>query len=298
MRKGALASPGARLFLVVIEPAYPGLFNIDFSKGDYHVRIMTRQSAGLLFLLLFIIGLVLSAGGGAASAADPVYSAYMPVVVTPSRILFRDDFSDPNSGWWVDDLGYVALSYENGAYNISMREKDVWALSQAPAGGFTDYSVQAEVSYSSSLEDGYAGLVFDLVDFDNYYFYVVNSNSQWFGLAKLEDGVPSLVVPPTPSTEINSGLGMNLLKVKRVGEQIDLFINNEVVATVDDEGFGEKVSAGLYMRSNSDREVSTAFDNFMVWLPVDVPLTSNGFAANVVEPAAVDSGLSGVDIFD
>ncbi len=281
----------------VLMPAAPDLTGSDFNKGDKDMTINARQAAGIAFILLALIGLALSLGGG-VSAADDIYTAYMPVVTKPSIILFKDDFSDVNSGWSREDFGDVKLDYQDDAYDILIRDKNVWAWTVAPVGGFSDYSVQAEVSFSSSTEDGYAGLVFDLVDVDNYYFFVVNSNDQWFGLAKVTDGVPALVVPATPSTEINSGIAMNLLKVKRVGPVIDLFVNNEVVAALENEGFGEKGKAGFYMRSNADREVTTTFDNFLVWLPREVTGPTSALDAAAMQPAAYHSGMSAASIFD
>ena len=71
-----------------------------------------------------------------------------------------EDFSDPGSGWPIEDIGSYAVGYVDGEYRILIRD-DPWMNTVYVWGdyGVTDYRVEVDVRPEAHL-DGGIGLVF------------------------------------------------------------------------------------------------------------------------------------------
>ena len=167
-------------------------------------RILQIGSLGVLAVLVLV--LAVAVGTGNAAGAEGNYDLYLPFVTTPSRILFADDFSDPASGWVIEDRGVVQWSYRDDQYEIFIDENGRWAGALAPVGGFSTYSVQADMALYKGA-DSYYGLIFDFLDWDNYYFFVVHPGEGWYGLAKYTGGKAALLLPAIPSAGDQYGIG-------------------------------------------------------------------------------------------
>lgn len=223
-------------------------------------RIALIPIALISFILLLVSGLSVSEG------AEPEDTfIFLPIIMDISDKLYRDDFSDPNSGWPVNDDGNVARSYQNGVYEMLIRDAGYWAGARAPIVGFVDYGVEAEMwRYQGGRTSNY-GLVFDRKDWDNFYFLVVDTTSQWFGVAKVVDGVPQVAIPRTDSAAIKPGGKINKLRVDRKGNVIVVTINGTGVATEKDSGFDGDLGVGLFMEVDDDVPARVHYDNFVVW---------------------------------
>ena len=116
----------------------------------------------------------------------------------------------------------------------------------------------------SGSESDY-GLIFDFQDWDNYYYFIVDPGDQWYGVAKIVNGVTEVIVPRTNSSLINPNTSINHLKVAREGDQIDLYVNGHYLEKADDAGFSAGLQVGLYMESDNDAPASVRYDNFVAW---------------------------------
>jgi len=194
--------------------------------------------------------------------SDAEYTSYIPFINSP--LLLSDDFSNPNSGWPVGDDGQVKWSYQNGEYELLIRVPRWWAGAKAPISGLVDYAAEAEMRRLSGSTSDY-GLIFDFQDWDNFYYFIVDPGDQWYGVAKIVNGIPQVIVPQTTSPLINPNTGVNHLKVEREGDQIDLYINDNHLKTANNAGFGGGLEVGLYMESDNDAPASVRYDNFVAW---------------------------------
>ena len=82
-----------------------------------------------------------------------------------------DNFSDPNSGWWVGDEPEVLAEYLNGEYRVLIRPADTLYLFGSPACASMNYTVEVDARWAGVPNAGY-GLVFGILgDFDQFYLF-------------------------------------------------------------------------------------------------------------------------------
>lgn len=214
-----------------------------------------------LMLLIFLLVSGLSAGDTAVTLDTFVY---LPMVLDTTDLLFSDDFSDENSGWPVDDDGDTRWSYQNGEYEILIRDSNIWAGALAPVDGLKAYNIRATMRRLQGSSSDY-GLVFDWKDWDNFYYLVMDPSGGWFGVAKFVNGTPKIVVPRTDASNIQPGNAKNRLRIDRNGQELVVSINGKRLATAQDREFAGDVQVGLYMESDDVAPAVIRYDDFEVW---------------------------------
>jgi hypothetical protein len=199
--------------------------------------------------------------GGAPAPPNPAPPAAPPAApgpaAAPARVLFRDDFSDPNTGWPTDPAR--GLGYQNGEYVLT------GSLSGSPsAHRFRDFLAEVDARLSGAGPDEHLFLNFRRQDNGDLYHYDVDPNARTFRLIIIrpEDSRNRLttLVGWTPSPAINAGTAGNRIGVRAVGPQIVLLINGQEVGRVRDETFQEgRLALGV-----ESRQAEARFDNLLV----------------------------------
>ena len=189
---------------------------------------------------------------------------YLPTIFRPESVFFFDDFSDPDSGWDNGlDTGSVVYSYQSGEYQIFIRDTFWWGGAVPPLADIADYSVEAEMRLHSGSSAFY-GLIFERVDWNHYYLFAVSPDSQEYVVLR-HDPAWNVLVTFTHSPAIHSGTAANHLRVERVGEKIDVFVNGVFLASVNDSTYyGSSDEAGLFGQSGGDVPVRMRYDNFKI----------------------------------
>lgn len=177
--------------------------------------------------------------------------------------ILTDDFSDPDSGWAVDDegnYGYVedvyVITSEPGVYR--------WVLQDDES--YTDIAVEADVALLSGDPNAYAGLLCRATE--DGYFYVDISPAGDFSIGQAVGEEIVTLAEWTESSAIDSAEGaVNRLRLECVGDTISAYVNGELLESVEVEaaagGFG--LEAG---NPESASEVAVfGFDNLVVTEP-------------------------------
>jgi hypothetical protein len=213
------------------------------------------------FFLLLVFSVCLAACS--AQGADQNASA----AVQPGGILFKDDFTDPRSGWetWNEPSGSM-VAYQNGGLRIYISEKqfDYWSR---PGKRFGDSRLEVDVIKIGGQNDNDFGIICRYQDRDNFYAGLLSSDG-YFGVLKVKEGKYQLIGSKQMSFSdaIRQGDAQNHIRLDCVGEMLTLFANGRQVASVQDGDFkageigvfggtGEKPGADLY------------FDNFWAYKP-------------------------------
>jgi hypothetical protein len=182
-------------------------------------------------------------------------------------VLFQDEFSDPSSGWKrrpQDPDG--SLGYSEGVYRIQVNgaDKILWA---GPGLTFADLRMEVEAAQVAGAEDSDFGLVCRAVDPANFYFFAISSDG-YYGIGKVKEGASELVgmAAMPPSEAIRQGTASNHLRADCIGENLSLYVNGELLATVQDAEFsgGE---AGLFAGTFGTPGSEVHFDNFAILQP-------------------------------
>lgn len=203
--------------------------------------------------LIFIIGL-------ACTTSTP------QSISLPEGILFQDDFEDSSSGWDQINVDDGITDYENGYYRIYVDtdSTDVWAN---PGLNFTDAVVEVEATKAGGPDDNDMGVICRYQDVSNFYFFIIASDG-YYGVGRVIDGEQELIGMDSMLTSdaIRQGNATNKIVGECVGDNLNLIVNGQVLATVTDSTF-DRGDVGLMAGTFSTPGTDIHFDNFVVREP-------------------------------
>jgi serine protease Do len=186
-----------------------------------------------------------------------------PTQTSGYTIYIDDDFSNPASGWSEDITDLSEKGYENGEYNIFLKDTDVSSWSSR---GLTidDFILEVEATKIGGPDLNAYGVQFRHIDRDNFYRFAISSDG-YYAVMKAKDGKFEYLAEWTPSPYIKPGQSTNHLAVVAEGSRFSFFINNTKVADVTDQSFSEGDIA-LMANSGDEAGVHIQFDNVKVWM--------------------------------
>ncbi len=238
----------------------------------------TLFSRSGLFALLCVLALILPHAAVAAPRLDNAAIVQQITELQLAPPAYSDHFRQADGLWGVDESDETAIFYSAGTLQINLKAPQwtVWTSATITA---TNFYAEADSFHVRGPLNNQLGLVFRLVDNDNFYLYSI-SHAGYFRLDKKVDGEWVTLLEWAESTAIVSGEGVaNLLGVLAEGDQLTLLANGTVLATYQDDSYaqgGIGVAAGVF----EDADVLVAFDDLRVWGVGDAPV-----AIGTPEPA-------------
>lgn len=186
--------------------------------------------------------------------------------IPPGEILFKDDFSNPNSGWDQSTTVHGVTDYLDGVYRIFVNEinTDTWAN---PGLTFGDVHIEVEATKIGGPDDNDFGVMCRVQSPSQYYFFVISSDG-YYGIGKVNGeqqevlGVESL----QPSEAIHQGNATNQIKATCIGNELSLTVNGVRLYSVNDSEFGSG-DVGLIAGTFTEPGTDIHFDNFVVLKP-------------------------------
>lgn len=219
---------------------------------------------GGFFLIIFGASIIQAPEAIAVSSAAPDFSTNNATADYTMSTLYFDDFSNPASGWLTGTGQHITLSYQSNEYEIEIFESWWWGASAPPLGDISIYSVESEARLHTGSEGMY-GVIFDRLNWENYYVFIVLPNSRAYAVLRYDDANWIDIIPITSSTAINFGSAVNQLKVERAGDKIAVYANNQLLATTNDNTFtGTFSEVGLFAQTLNEEPIEARFDNFVV----------------------------------
>lgn len=178
-------------------------------------------------------------------------------------VLFKDDFSNPRSGWdtWSNDG--VDVSYTDGALRFAVNDTqyDYWSR---PGKRFSDVRIAVEARLVNGPSDNDYGIICRYKDQNNFYAFLISSDG-YGGILKMMNGSYTMMSGEamTFHEEIRKGNSTNYLGAECSGSTLNLYANGTQLASVQDADFpsGE---VGLLVGSYNQPGVEIRFDNFVV----------------------------------
>jgi|GEM_PF-1935626 len=194
---------------------------------------------------------------GAVDARFDNFSACPTVLASP---LFVDDFS-VSGRWYVADHGWGKFSYQEGEYEILIRNTDSWGYADVPLeGGLPRFALEADTRLVTGTQ-GLYGLNFGQVDGEHFYNFRVYPAAQQYALFQVEGSTWTPLVGWTVSAAINAGAAANHLRVERDGEQIRLYANGVLLNSLADSSYLGNQEMSLYAGSWTEAPVAMRYDN-------------------------------------
>lgn len=182
------------------------------------------------------------------------------------KLLLREDFSDPGSGWNRVTAERGQSDYADGAYRIFVDEQnvDIWSLAGHEYG---DVILDVDAYKVGGERDNRFGLICRAVAPDSFYVFVVSSDG-YYGIGKVKGQEYRLIGMDAlqPSDAIHVGSALNALRAECIDDRLTLYVNGVKLAEVQDSEyvFGDVgLIAGAYDSPGTD----IRFDNFVVTQP-------------------------------
>jgi hypothetical protein len=210
-----------------------------------------------------------TAGICSGAGVPPSHPIYLPLVVISTGnscpAYYTDNFSDPTSGWPVDDDSNRRYAYTDGQYQIWVKEPSAgwWATPGAKA---TDFTASVSARRTSGALGAY-GIRFGISEAPGSQFYEFIVEDTKYSIWRYDDdsGSWTALRDWTASSHINTGTNWNRLKVVRNGASIAVYVNNQLLATVSDSNFTGLGRIGLVAYSPDNSGLDARFDDFSLY---------------------------------
>jgi len=182
-----------------------------------------------------------------------------------ARVLFRDDFTDPNSGWprQASDPTTRRVGYVNGEYVVAKLPGSGGSPFVTRSERFADFFVELDARLAPPTDDAYLYLDFRRQPNGDHYSFVVDPNDSTFLLARSVGGSFTTLIGWTAAPAIQPGPARNRLGVRARGPEIVLFVNGQEVGRVRDDTLQEGTLA-FGVGSLSDGGAEGYFSNLVV----------------------------------
>jgi hypothetical protein len=200
----------------------------------------------------------------------PFLAACLPQITTgDGATYFHDDFSNPTSGWDQASGADSATDYTENQYRMyaALPNYLLWANPQKVFP--VDVVIQVIAAKKAGPDNNAFGILCRYQDAKNYYVLMISSDGQ-AGIAKVLDGQgPTMISGEQmhPAKAIQKGNTINLLRAECVGDLLQLFVNDSLVASATDESIHSNGDAGLWVGSYDDPGTEIFFDDFLVRRP-------------------------------
>jgi hypothetical protein len=182
------------------------------------------------------------------------------------EILFKDDFSDPTSGWDRVSAPTGETNYSDGSYRIWVNEPYTDLLAN-PDLELTDVSIEVEAT-AGGPDDNVFGLICRSNPAgDQYYFFVISSDG-YYGIGRVDAQGQTLLNAEKmmPSDAIRQDKQTNLLRADCIGDRLTFYVNNQLLAEAQDEAYTQG-DIGLTAGSFGEPDVDISFDNLTATKP-------------------------------
>lgn len=203
---------------------------------------------------LFLISLVVVTSA-CQMLVEPIHQS--------GELLMVDDFAKSSTQWdvWKKSDGSTVGYYQEGlAFIINSPNTDYIST---PRGNYSDIQLEVMAENLNGLLNNGFGLVCRYQDDSNYYAFLVSSDGYYGILRVLYGGYAVLNGGQMQySSAIRQGQDTNHIAATCVGNQLTLYVNNDVLVQVEDDVFSEG-KIGLIASSFGEPGVAVLFDNFL-----------------------------------
>jgi serine/threonine-protein kinase len=189
---------------------------------------------------------------------------------TGGAMLYKDDFSKPDSGWSVDESDNTAKYYKDGKYFVNIKNSGYtgWGVPESEyfSGGVV---IDVDATFTDGPTENDFGIVCHLQDDENFYYLAISSDGS-AGIMKESGGSGFEVVSgegqmlASPAIKKGKGVTNHMQAICDAG-RLTLMVNGTKVAEVQDDEFEEgNVGLAASALKTSGGGVIVGFDNLVV----------------------------------
>ena len=197
-------------------------------------------------------------------------STSWPVVINDG---FDQNTLDWPEGDDTDPLANINWKIEGGKFlwKATANDSFVWWV-YPTMDAVTDFSLSVQMQQTSGAVDGEGGLIYRVQKPNLYYTFELNGLNQFAIFYHLGDGWHTLI-DWSDSKAIRED-APNLLTVIGTGSHFEYFVNQQNVASLDDNTLGSGMAGLLIGLSQAEDQGSWEFDNFKLSTPDEQPTST------------------------
>jgi hypothetical protein len=194
---------------------------------------------------------------------DNATALQTPSAVPTGELLYSDDFSSSKSGWPINSIGGFLESYKKGMYRITIGPEEYWDGVLAPRQNLSDFIVKVDATKEAGPDDNVFGIQIRNREPGSLYAFLISSDG-YYEIAKKVNY--TWVTPSnwTKSGAIKTGNATNLIAVTAIKDKFAFYANDVLLADYSDDSLAYG-GVGLFDGSQSEGNVTIAFDNFSIW---------------------------------
>lgn len=182
-------------------------------------------------------------------------------------LLFSDDFSDTNSGWYTNGDPASPGLYAGGGYVLVKEQEQgaVWAL---PGRVFSDVRIEVQATKQGGDDNNFFGVlcrVGGTTQSADFYLLMISSDG-YFGIARKSGETLGLVGQDKMlySSAIVQGNSTNAISAICAGTRLALYVNGELLVEVNDADLTSG-QVGILAGTFNVPGTSIFFDDFKVY---------------------------------
>ncbi len=180
-----------------------------------------------------------------------------------NKVLLKDDFTDPSSGWEKSRNSSYTLEYKNGNYHVLINKQDGGQIVYLGK-KYDNTSIEVGIQQTAGPNDGKYGVACRVTDAGSLYSFEVSQDGT-YGIYKYSDWNSDILDEGTldPNT-INQGK-VNRLGGVCAGDTLTLLLNDQPVLQVLDSEYTSG-GVGLIARTgdSGDPGVDLLFSSLLV----------------------------------
>ncbi len=192
-----------------------------------------------------------------------------PAPVDVGNILFQDDFSDPGSGWEIEEYESGNIGYKDGVYFVRAENDEYYYFGMAGR-SFTDAVIEVDATQvlGPANDNNHYGVACRIQPDNHGYFFRISGSGHYSILKEMgEEDV--WLVDWTQSTAIHQGNETNHIRAICDGSRLALFVNGELLAEVEDGDFSTG-DIGLTAGTFEDEPTEIHYDDLLVQSPLEL----------------------------
>lgn len=199
-------------------------------------------------------------------ATQPPAVATPATSIAPGPAVFRDDFSDPNTGWERFSSNAGSADYYRGHYRVYAELPEIIAWGVANR-AYSDVTLEVEATKVSGTDNNYIGVICRYQDEDNYYLFAIQS-SGYYAIEKHKAGNVELLGSEflEYSDTIHQGNTTNRFQVSCIGDTLTFYLNGLKLLEVKDSELSTG-DIGLAAAAFEVGNTEILFDNFVAKIP-------------------------------
>ena len=178
--------------------------------------------------------------------------------------LYRENFSNNESGWCVDSASSSALDYKSGKYVFEVNDTE-WFVWCNPDENFDDIHLEVTAENTGDTTDTVFGLMCHFQGASNDFYYAGLSANGDYTIRLYQDGEDVILAEGT-SDAVDANAASYKLGLDCANGDITLYLDGDQIDSASDDTYSSG-DIGLFAWTGSDAPAEIHYDDLVVTAP-------------------------------